>query len=142
MDPHTGYNGAHGYQHEYNGYNDVPNYNDPAAEYGAPPRVASPYNRSETSSTEAWRQRQVPGGQGKSGLARAQTRKIRLGQNAVLSADYPVPSAIQNAIQSKYRTDLEIGSEEFTHMRCKPPNSARLQTLADYPRYCCNVRSL
>jgi len=35
----------------------------------------------------------------------------------VLSADYPVPSAIQNATQAKYRNDLEAGSEEFTHLR-------------------------
>lgn len=47
------------------------------------------------------------------------TRKVKLVQGSVLSADYPVPSAIQNAIQAKYRNDLESGSEEFTHMRCK-----------------------
>ena len=35
----------------------------------------------------------------------------------MLSADYPVPSAIQNATQAKYRNDLEAGSEEFTHLR-------------------------
>jgi chitin synthase len=45
------------------------------------------------------------------------TRKVKLVQGSVLSADYPVPSAIQNAIQAKYRNDLESGSEEFTHMR-------------------------
>ena len=47
------------------------------------------------------------------------TRKVKLVQGSVLSADYPVPSAIQNAIQAKYRNDLESGSEEFTHMRCR-----------------------
>jgi len=36
----------------------------------------------------------------------------------VLSVEYPVPSAIQNSVQAKYRNDLESGSEEFTHMRC------------------------
>ena len=55
---------------------------------------------------------------GAGGLKRAQTRKVKLVQGSVLSADYPVPSAIQNAIQAKYRNDLESGSEEFTHMRC------------------------
>jgi chitin synthase len=35
----------------------------------------------------------------------------------VLSIDYPVPSAIQNAVLPQYRQDLEGGSEEFTHMR-------------------------
>jgi chitin synthase len=95
---------------------------NPATEYGAPHRAPSPYSRSETSSTEAWRQRQQPGGGaagGGGGLKRGMTRKVKLVQGSVLSADYPVPSAIQNAIQAKYRNDLESGSEEFTHMRCK-----------------------
>lgn len=94
---------------------------EPAAEFGAPHRAQSPYERSETSSTEAWRQRQQPGGAvaAAGGLKRGMTRKVKLVQGSVLSADYPVPSAIQNAIQAKYRNDLESGSEEFTHMRCK-----------------------
>lgn len=91
---------------------------NPAAAFGVPGRVASPYARSDTSSTEAWRQRQAPGG-GPGGLRRYATRKVKLVQGSVLSVDYPVPSAIQNAIQAKYRNDLEGGSEEFTHMRCK-----------------------
>ncbi|PSN73412.1 chitin synthase B [Corynespora cassiicola Philippines] len=93
---------------------------DPQTEFGAPHRAPSPYARSETSSTEAWRQRQQPGGGaagGGGGLKRGMTRKVKLVQGSVLSADYPVPSAIQNAIQAKYRNDLESGSEEFTHMR-------------------------
>ncbi|KAF9700022.1 hypothetical protein EKO04_001657 [Ascochyta lentis] len=92
---------------------------EPAADFGAPHRAASPYQRSETSSTEAWRQRQQPGGAvaAAGGLKRGMTRKVKLVQGSVLSADYPVPSAIQNAIQAKYRNDLESGSEEFTHMR-------------------------
>lgn len=105
-----------------------PGYNQGYAEqqpgYDNPPRIASPYSRSETSSTEAWRQRQQPGGGATAGgLKRNATRKIKLAKGAVLSADYPVPSAIQNAIQAKYRNDLEAGSEEFTHMRCKFANS-------------------
>ncbi|KAI9805388.1 MAG: hypothetical protein M1825_000639 [Sarcosagium campestre] len=82
--------------------------------YGAPGRVASPYERSDTSSTEAWRQRQAPA---TNGLRRYATRKVKLVQGSVLSVDYPVPSAIQNAVQAKYRNDFENGSEEFTHMR-------------------------
>lgn len=83
---------------------------DPTVQFGRSP---SPYARQETSSTEAWRERQAP-----TGLRRYGTRKIRL-QQQVLSIDYPVPSAIQNAIQAKYRqADVEGGSEEFTHMRC------------------------
>ncbi|KAJ5768587.1 Chitin synthase [Penicillium manginii] len=96
----------------YSGHSDTP-----AAAFGVPNRAASPYARSETSSTEAWRQRQAPGGEGGGGLRRYATRKVKLVQGSVLSVDYPVPSAIQNAIQAKYRNDLEGGSEEFTHMR-------------------------
>ena len=84
------------------------------AQFG-PQRVPSPYSRSETSSTEAWRQRQAP-----QNLRRFNTRKVKLVQGSVFSTDYPVPSAIQNAIQAKYKNkDLEGGSEEFTHLRCK-----------------------
>lgn len=105
----------------------APPYNDPytpgenaATAFGVPGRVTSPYSRSETSSTEAWRQRQAPGvGGGGGGLRRYATRKVKLVQGSVLSVDYPVPSAIQNAVQAKYRNDLEGGSEEFTHMRCR-----------------------
>jgi chitin synthase len=97
-----------------------PGYVDPSQPgFDAPPPITSPYNRSESNSTEAWRQRQQPGGSGAGGLKRNATRKIKLAQGAVLSADYPVPSAIQNAVQAKYRNDLEAGSEEFTHMRCR-----------------------
>lgn len=88
---------------------------DPANTFGVPGRVPSPYSRSDTSSTEAWRQRQAPT---ENGIKRYATRKVRL-VHAVLSVDYPVPSAIQNSIQPKYRNDLEGGSEEFTHMRCR-----------------------
>ena len=97
-------------------------FNNPGGDFGGPHRAPSPYERSETSSTEAWRQRQQPGGAvaaAGGGLKRGMTRKVKLVQGSVLSADYPVPSAIQNAIQAKYRNDLESGSEEFTHMRCK-----------------------
>ena len=103
--PETGYSGAH--------------LQDPTTQFGVPGRVPSPYARSETSSTEAWRQRQAPGADGAAGIKRYATRKVKLVQGSVLSVDYPVPSAIQNAIQAKYRNDLEVGSEEFTHMRCQ-----------------------
>ncbi|KAF6842173.1 chitin synthase 1 [Colletotrichum musicola] len=64
---------------------------------------------------ESWVRRQQPGGQG-GGLKRYATRKIKLTQGSVLSIDYPVPSAIKNAVQAKYR-DVEGGSEEFFKMR-------------------------
>jgi chitin synthase len=93
----------------------------PQGGFEPPLRTNSPYARSETSSVDNWRQRAQPGGPAASGggLKRNATRKVKLVQGTVLSADYPVPSAIQNAIQAKYRNDLEAGSEEFTHMRCK-----------------------
>ncbi|ORX95533.1 chitin synthase-like protein [Clohesyomyces aquaticus] len=114
-DTTTTYPGQHHAGSEYS----ATGYHDPAADFGAHNRAASPYARSETSSTEAWRQRQQPGGgvAASGGLKRGMTRKVKLVQGSVLSADYPVPSAIQNAIQAKYRNDLESGSEEFTHMR-------------------------
>lgn len=91
----------------------VPQYNDGQQPYDPNNRAPSPYNRNETSSVEAWRQRQAP-----AGLRRYATRKIKLVQGQALSIDHPVPSAIQNAIQAKYRQpDVEGGSEEFTHMR-------------------------
>lgn len=63
---------------------------------------------------EAWVSRQGGGG-----LGRSKTRRVKLQKGAeggVLSLEYPVPSAIKNAIQAKYR-DAESGSEEFTKMR-------------------------
>lgn len=112
--PNTGYSLSESYAgssgSEPPGY--PPAGGDPNVQFG---RAPSPYARSETSSTEAWRQRQAP-----SGMRRYATRKIKLQQGQVLAIDYPVPSAIQNAVQSKYRQpDVEGGSEEFTHMRCK-----------------------
>lgn len=88
---------------------------DVPAQFGAlPGRTGSPYSRAESDSTEAWRQRQAPGG---GGLKRYATKKVKLVQGSVLSLDYAVPNAIKNAIQQQYRHDLETGSEEFTHMR-------------------------
>lgn len=54
--------------------------------------------------------------QSKGGLGRSKTRRVKLQQGGVLSVNYPVPSAIKNAIQPKYR-DAEGGGEEFTTMR-------------------------
>ncbi|KAF1989607.1 glycosyltransferase family 2 protein [Aulographum hederae CBS 113979] len=120
--PMSGYSLSESYADSNPAYTSQPAYHEPGFNptdsFGVPPRVGSPYDRSETSSTVAWRERQQPGGGTKAGgLNRNATRKVKLVQGAVLSADYPVPSAIQNAIQPKYRQDLEAGSEEFTHMR-------------------------
>lgn len=88
-------------------------YNNAADPYGGSfpqgSHTPNPYERSD--STEAWRARQ-----NQSQIKRYATRKVKLVQGN-LSIDYPVPSAIQNSVQPKYRADLEGGSEEFTHMR-------------------------
>ncbi|KAG5978295.1 Chitin synthase, class 1 [Claviceps digitariae] len=67
---------------------------------------------------ESWlRRQQQPGGSSPSGgLKRYNTRKVKLVQGSVLSIDYPVPSAVKNAIDPRYR-DVEGGNEEFVKMR-------------------------
>jgi len=117
----TTYTGAtlqdqNAYHNQPTGYNQA-TLQDATAGFGLPSRAGSLNDTSESNSTEAWKQRQVPGGPG--GIRRYQTRKVKLQQGSVLSVEYPVPSAIQNSVQAQYRNDLESGSEEFTHMRCK-----------------------
>lgn len=106
--PTTQYRPASTYHDDYSGDQLRGNSISPAYNQGG-----SPYIRSDTNSTEAWRQRQAPVGN----LRRYKTRKIKLEQGSVLSVDYPVPSAVQNAIQPKFREQTELGTEEFTHMR-------------------------
>jgi len=51
-------------------------------------------------------------------LKRYATRKVKLVGGTVLSVDHPVPSAIKNAVQLKYRQEADaVGSEEFNTMR-------------------------
>ena len=52
-------------------------------------------------------------------------RKTRLGEPAIFSYCYSVPSAIQNVMQAKYRYDPEMGDDEFTHLRCGWPAPLR-----------------
>lgn len=80
-------------------------------------RAPSPYS-TESNSTEAWRQRQMPGGPDQ-GLRRDKTRKIPLQKGSVLSVNHPVPSAVYNAIQPQYINAPDAMKEEFTHLRCK-----------------------
>lgn len=77
--------------------------------------VHTPMSTMSETPSEAWQNRQAPG----PGLRRYATRKIKLVQGSVLSVDYPVPSAIQNAIQKEYRESEEGFPEEFTHLRCE-----------------------
>lgn len=61
------------------------------------------------------RQRQVaPQG---SDMKRSRTRKVKLVQGSVLSANYPVPSAVQNAVEPSYRSAEGVDEEEFTQLR-------------------------
>lgn len=87
---------------------------EPPVQFNNLQRTNSEYAPSEAASLEAWKQRQDPN---QGGLKRYGTRKVKLADDQVFSVDYPVPSAIKNAIEKKYRDDLEAGSEEFTHMR-------------------------
>ncbi|SPN99148.1 probable Chitin Synthase 1 (chs-1) [Cephalotrichum gorgonifer] len=68
---------------------------------------------------EGWARRQQQQTVTSSGgaIRRAPTRKIKLVQGSVLSVNYPVPSAVKNAMQEKYRTGVDGASEEFTNMR-------------------------
>ncbi|ERF74389.1 Chitin synthase G [Endocarpon pusillum Z07020] len=80
----------------------------------APPRhlrhVRDRHLQSKDIITNARKQR-------KNSWTRYAHRKFKPSQCLVFSVDYLVPSAIRNAVQAKYRDDLEGGSEEFTHMR-------------------------
>lgn len=101
----TGYGQYGAHEGQYTQEHDFP--------YGRP---ASTYEDEE----ESWMQRQQqPGGFGRGGgggLKRFNTRKVKLVQGSVLSIDYPVPSAIKNAVEPRFR-DIEGGNEEFMKMR-------------------------
>lgn len=101
------------YDHSHTGYSGV-TLQDTGYMGG---RSESPYSQAETSSTEQWTRRANPQATADGGLKRYPTRKIKLNRGSVLSLNYPVPSAIQNAIEPKYKNDVEQGNEEFTHMR-------------------------
>ncbi|KAH6695066.1 chitin synthase-domain-containing protein [Plectosphaerella plurivora] len=79
---------------------------------------------SYTPQDESWLARQhqpgpLPkeGEAGANGLSRSKTRKVKLVQGAVLSLDYPVPSAVKNAVDSRYTNGEEGQAEEFTNLR-------------------------
>jgi len=78
------------------------------------PSASGASRPSSVVSMDEWRRRQAP-----QGLRRYATRKVKLQHGQVLSIDYPVPSAVQNAIQTKYKApDDDAAANEFTHMRC------------------------
>ncbi|KAF7557244.1 hypothetical protein G7Z17_g833 [Cylindrodendrum hubeiense] len=66
---------------------------------------------------ESWMQRQQqPNPSTGHGLRRYNTRKVGLVNGSTLSLNYPVPSAIRNAVEPRYLSS-EVDSEEFTAMR-------------------------
>jgi len=74
------------------------------------------YTMGPGDTNEGWMQRQNPMAAPAGGLKRYATRKVKLIQGSVLSIDYPVPSAIRNAVQPQYR-NAEGSNEEFVKMR-------------------------
>ncbi|KAK7190954.1 Chitin synthase, class 1 [Paraphaeosphaeria sporulosa] len=64
----------------------------------------------------SWVRRQQTVRQG-AGVKRSKTRKIKLVQGSILSVDYPIPSAIQNAIEPRHRHAEGSFGEEFTKLR-------------------------
>lgn len=104
--PGAGVGGAGpGFGTEYGG---APGGGYQLTDFPAPERPASTVNDDDS----YYARQQAP----KVGLGRSKTRRVKLQQGGVLSVNYPVPSAIKNAIQPRYR-DAEGGSEEFTTMR-------------------------
>jgi chitin synthase len=82
------------------------------------PEVLSVKRSSDVASITSWQKRQTLAAQ--IGLRRYPTRRVNLIKGTVLSVDYPVPSAILNSVESKYREeDGASSSEEFTHLRCE-----------------------
>jgi hypothetical protein len=83
--------------------------------------------------TDDWIRRQQPLEPSQADLRRYPTRRVKLTQGNVFSAEYAychfgfsrvngsVPSAIKNAVEPKWK-DVESGSLEFSHMRCIFPS--------------------
>lgn len=71
----------------------------------------------DASNTENnWVQRQQTVRLG-AGVKRSRTRKIKLVQGSILSVEYPVPSAVQNAVEPRHRNAEGSFDEEFTKLR-------------------------
>lgn len=72
------------------------------------------YDHQPAFTENSWVQRQHTIRQG---VKRSKTRKIKLVKGSILSVDYPVPSAVQNAIEPRYRNVDDGSDEEFTKLR-------------------------
>ncbi|KAJ4983343.1 chitin synthase 1 [Stagonosporopsis vannaccii] len=65
----------------------------------------------------SWLQRQLQPAPEGNGVKRSRTRKVKLVQGSILSANYPVPSAVQNAVEPRYRNAEGVDQEEFSQLR-------------------------
>ncbi|KAF2638308.1 hypothetical protein P280DRAFT_471417 [Massarina eburnea CBS 473.64] len=86
---------------------------------GDNPEAYHPYQDASPTSSEldnSWVKRQQTVKKG-NGMQRSKTRKVKLVQGSILSIDYPVPSAVQNATEPRYRNSEGAFEEEFTKMR-------------------------
>ncbi|KAH7025849.1 family 2 glycosyltransferase [Microdochium trichocladiopsis] len=105
--------GEGGYSSGYNnGYQGGGSLEETGFGYGRPASTVA----STVDAEEGWLRRQQTQRVAPGGIKRYKTRKVKLVQGSVLSIDYPVPSAIRNAVQPQYR-DQESGTGEFTTMR-------------------------
>lgn len=75
------------------------------------------FSSNPVETTDDWVQRQQQSAPEGNGVKRSRTRKVKLVQGSVLSANYPVPSAVQNAVEPRYRNAEGIDEEEFTQLR-------------------------
>ncbi|RZK31498.1 MAG: hypothetical protein EOO61_17950 [Hymenobacter sp.] len=89
--------------------------------------LSNPYNHYDTTrealfpspveTVNDWVQRQQQCAPESNGLKRTRTRRVKLVQGSVLSANYPVPSAVQNAVEPRYRNAEGVDQDEFTQLR-------------------------
>lgn len=89
-------------------------YNGGGGQYYPRPPSTSP---SDVEQNWVQRQQQPQTSPESGGLKRSRTRKVKLVQGSILSVDYPVPSAVQNAIEARYRNDETGFEDEFTKLR-------------------------
>lgn len=76
----------------------------------------SSYGHEPAPTDDSWVQRQQTVRRN-GGVQRVKTRKVKLVQGSILSIDYPVPSAVQNAIEPRHRNAEGSFDEEFTKLR-------------------------
>lgn len=90
-------------------------------EQSNPYEASNPYNpysygrQPSPTPSDVWVQRQHTVRE--PGVKRSKTRKVKLVQGSILSTDYPVPSAISNSVEPRYRSSEGAHAEEFDTLR-------------------------